>query len=206
MIVMGRASSPSKLIVGSIGLCLLLPASGQFAPDLRSGGFHAQGVTMSFYEGAELTPSMVVRADDIYTDYERKGFFRIGILPVGVMEGITFELHHPTYLTNSLAQMRGWPGSQAAKRLEFRKVTFVIFTGGTNRLESGRARFISGGRWELLDGVRLLVGTNQVVAPRATLQVAGKKSGQLVMATDPPSTNNLFILTEIRTTNQKEIP
>ena len=181
-------------------------AKAQFASDLLSGRFKARGVVTAFYERTELTPSMIVRADDIYTDYERKGFFRIGILPVGVMEGVTFELHHPESLTNSLAQMRDWLGSQAAKRLEFRKVNFMTFAGVTNRLESGRARFISGGRWELLDGVRLLSGTNQLAAPRATLQVAGNQCGQLVMATDPPLTNNLFVLTEIQTTNQKETP
>jgi hypothetical protein len=206
VIVMRRVSLLPKLLAGSIGLYFVLPASGQFASDLLSGRFKAQGVVTAFYEGAEQTPSMVVRADAIYTDYERKGFFRIGLLPVGIMEGVTFELHHPESFTNSLAQMRGWLGSQAAKRMEFRKVSFLTFAGETNRLESGRARFSSGGRWELLDGVRLLSGTNQVAAPHATLQVAGKQTGQLVMATDPPCTNNLFVRTEFPTTNQKEAP
>jgi len=195
-----------KLLIAVVAVFCCANAQAQFASDLLSGRFKAHGVVTAFYEKMEQTPSMIVRADDIYTDYERKGFFRIGILPVGVMEGVTFELHHPESLTNSLAQMRGWLGSQAAKRMEFRKVSFLTFAGETNRLESGRARFSSGGRWELLDGVRLISGTNQVAAAHATLQVAGKQTGQLVLATDPPCTNNLFVRTEFPTTNQKEAP
>ncbi len=178
----------------------------QFASDLLSGRFKAHGIVTAFYEAKEHTPSMIVRADDIYTDYERKGFFRIGILPVGVMEGVTIELHHPESLTNSFAALHTWVGAQAAKRFEFRKVKFLTFEGGTNRLESGRARLISNGKWALLDGVRFLSGTNQVTAPRATLQIAGEDTGRLILATLPPYTNNLFTCSEFQTTKRKENP
>lgn len=194
------------LLTGSIAFHLVGLAKGQFVSDLLSGRMKARGVVVPFFAGQEQTPSMIMRADRIYTDYERKGFFRIGILPIGVMEGVTFEILHPESATNSLAQLHRWLGPQAAKRLEFRKVNFLPFAGSTNHLASGRVRFVPGGRWELLDGVHLFSGTNQVEARHATLQVAGKQTGQLIMATDPPFTNNLFVRVEFPTTNQKESP
>jgi len=193
-------------LTASIGLFLISSPSTQFAGELFSGVAEARRLVTSFYSETEMTPSMVVRADRIYTDYQRKGFFRIGVLPIGVMEGVTFEVHRSQTVTNSLARLHEWLGSQAAKRLEFRKVSFLTFAGGTNRLESGSARVISDGKWELLDGVRLISGTNQVEAARATLQVAGEKTGQLIIATTPPLTNSLFARLEFPTANQKENP
>lgn len=195
-----------KLLFATVAVFCCATTQAQFASDLLSGRFKADGVVAPFYDGIEQTPSMVMRADAIYTDYERKAFFRIGVLPLGVMEGVTFELRRPESLTNSLANMRRWVGAQAAKRFEFRKVNFLVFEGSTNRLESGRARFISDGSWELLDGVRFHSGTNQVAAPRATLQIAGEHTGQFVMTTDPPYTNNLFARSEFPSAKQKENP
>lgn len=196
-----------KLLLGSLtAFHLVFSAKGQFASDLLSGRMKARGVVTALYTGAEQTPSMIVRADSIFIDYERKGFFRIGVLPLGVMEGVTFEVCRPELVTNSLVQLHDWIGSQAAKRFEFRKVSFLTLAGSTNRLESGRARIVSDGKWELLDGVRFRSGTNQFEAPRATLQVAGEKTGQIIMATTPPLTNNLFTRSEFPTTQQKEAP
>lgn len=195
-----------ELLFATVAVFCCATTQAQFASDLLSGRTRADGVVVPFYDVMDQTPSMVLRADAIYTDYERKGFFRIGVLPLGVMEGVTFELRRPTSLTNSLANMRRWVGAQAAKRFEFRKVNFLVFEGGTNHLESGRARFSSDGSWELLDGVRFHSGTNQVAAPRATLQIAGEHTGQFVMTTDPPYTNNLFARSEPLCAKQKENP
>ena len=189
------------ILTAATGFFLIFSASAQFAGNLFSGGAEARRVVTSFYGEMEMTPSMVVRVDRIYTDYQRKGFFRIGVLPMGVMEGVTFEVHRTETVTNSLAQLHDWLGSQAAKRFEFRKVSFLTFAGGTNHLESGRARVIADGQWELLDGVRLCSGTNQVVSSSATLQVVGERTGQLVMATSPPLTVNLFARIEFPTAN-----
>lgn len=147
---------------------------------------------------------MIVRADAIFTDYERKAFFRVGVFPIAVMEGVTVEIHRSESLTNSLASMRRWVGSQAVTRFEFREVSFLASEGGTNRLESGRARFTSDGKLDLFDGVRFLSGTNQATAPRATLQVAGKDTGRIIMTTDPPTTNNLFEFSEPPSLRHKE--
>ena len=176
------------------------------ASDLLSGQFKAHSITTAFYSGTERTPSVVVRVDDIYTDYERRGFFRVGVLPLGVMEGFNLEVRQSESVTNSLVQMQNWIGVQASKRLEFRNVKILTYGGGTNQLESSRGRIVSHGRWELFGKVRFFSGTNELVASSATLQVTGPQTGQLIFATAPPCTNNLFTRIEFSSSNQKETP
>jgi len=88
--------------------------------------------------------------------------------------------------------MHKWLWAVAAKRLELRRVKFLFPAPVTNRLETGRARVAAGGRLELFDGVSFVSGTNQMRAARGVLQITGEQSGQLIMETTPPWTNNLF--------------
>lgn len=191
---MGCPVSKTTGVLFSGIICLLL-ASGvnaQFASGLISGNWKARDLVIPFFIGTEQKPSLVVRAQKVYTDYERKGFFRIGVLPVGIMEGVTFDLRNLTSLTNSLARLHRWLGPGAVNRIEFRKATIQVSATLTNRLQAGRIRVLPGGKLELLDGVFFDTGTNHVQAMRATLQVAGEQTGMLVMATTPPWTTNFF--------------
>jgi len=154
-----------------------------------------KGAVIPIYAGLEQKLVMVVRVDKIYTDYQRKGFFRIGVLPIGVMEGVTFEVRNTESLTNFLVQLRHWFRPQAAGRLEFRQVTLQNTAPDSSRLQAGRMRVLSDGKWELQDDVRLYQGTNQIQANSAILQISGEQTGQIVLATTPPWTNNLFART-----------
>ena len=180
------------LLLACAALSLALPAHAQSAADLLSGRLSARGIVTTFYEGTEQPPSLVVRIESVHTDYQRKGFFRIGLLPVGVMEGIAFELNHPDNATNSLALLLQWLGPHSAKTLELRRLTLLVPVGATNRLESARARVGAGGKLDLFDGVSLVSGTNQLRAARGALQIAGAHAGELVLETVPPCTNNLL--------------
>ena len=110
------------------------------ASNMLSGEGKARGVVASFYSGTERTPSVVVRVDSIFTDYERKGFFRIGVLPMGVMEGFDLEVRHPKSITNSLAQTLRWINARAGKRLEFRKIKIFTEAGRRCQLASSQAK------------------------------------------------------------------
>jgi len=180
------------LFVSLLGCLAVCGACAQPAAAFLAGGFSLQGGVIGLYSGTGTEPATVVRLDRVYTDYESKGFFRIGILPIGVMEGVTFELQHPESVTNGLAQMHQWLGAKAAKRLELRRVKFLVSAPVTNRLETGRARVAADGKLALLDGVSFVSGTNQMQAARGVLQITGEQAGQLVMETTPPWTNNLF--------------
>jgi|ERR1035438_7169177 hypothetical protein len=180
------------LLASLLGCSALWQACAQPVADLLAGGFRLKGGVVSLYCGSELEPATVVRFEQVYADYESKGFFRIGALPIGVMEGVTFELQHPESVTNSLEQLQQWLRPKAAKRLELRRLSFLVSGPVTNRLETGRARLVSDGRLALFDGVSFVSGTNQMRAARGVLQIKGAQAGLLVMETSPPWTNNLF--------------
>jgi hypothetical protein len=180
------------LLLATALLSLALPAQAQSVADLLSGRFSTRGIVMSFYEGIEQPPALVVRIESVYTDHQRKGFFRIGLLPVGVMDGVALELNHSEYWTNSLAHLHQWLGPHSAKTLELRRLTLLVPAGVTNRLESARARVGAGGKLDLFDGVSLVSGTNHLRAARGALQVAGARTGELVLETIPPCTNSLL--------------
>jgi hypothetical protein len=182
-----------RLLIASLFGCLaLFQVCAQSAADLVAGGFSLKGGVIDLYGEAEGEPAMVVRLDNLYNDYQTKGFFRIGLLPIGVMEGVTFELRHPESVTNGLAQLHHWLGVKAAKRLELRRINFLVSAPVTNRLATGRARLAADGKLEMFDGVSFVSGTNQMQAARGSLQITGEQAGQLVMETTPPRTNNLF--------------
>lgn len=182
-----------RLVVASLFVCFAFcHACAQPAADLLAGGFRLKGGVFALYSGTEAEPATVVRLDRLYTDYESKGFFRIGVLPLGVMDGVTFELRHPESVTKSLAQLHQWLEPRAARRLELRRVSFVVSAPVTNRLETGRARLAAGGRLALFDGVFLVSGTNELRAARCVLQISGAQAGRLIIETTPPWTNSLF--------------
>lgn len=172
-----------------------LSMQAQSGGDLFSGSWKARDVVIPFFMAPEQEPSLVLRVEKIYTDYERRGFFRIGVLPVGVMEGVTFDVRQVASITNSLARLHRWLGPGAANRLEFRQVSLQIAGTVTKRLRAGRIQVLPGGKWELLDGVSFSEGTHNVQAAHATLQIAGEQTGTLVMAGTLPWTNNIFAFT-----------
>ncbi len=180
------------LLASLLGCCTLWRAYAQPASDLLAREFGLKGAVINLYAGTDLQPAVIVRLDQTYRDYERKGFFRIGLLPMGVFEGVTFEFPHQEFVTNGLAQVHRWLGPKAARRLELRRVAFLMPGPVTNRLESGRARLVVDGKLALLDGVNFMSGTNEMRAAHAVLQVTGAQAGQLVMETTSPWTNNLF--------------
>lgn len=190
------------LFIGMTSLLLVSSAQAQFASDFFSDNSGIRGAVIPIYLGKEQQPSMVVRFDKIYKDYQTKGFFRIGALPIGVVENATFEVRHIDSITNSLAQLSRWIGPQTANRLEFRKVTIQIDGSVTNRLQAGRIHVLPGEKWEMVDGVYFQSGTNQMRAARAILQIAGANAGNLSMASTPSCGTNLFAQPVIASSEQ----
>jgi hypothetical protein len=177
---------------GLLGWLTLFQVGARPATDLLADGSRLSGGVFDLYSGTEAEPAVVVHLEKAYTDYQSKGFFRIGLLPIGVMEGVTFRLQHPDSATNCLALMHQWLAGATAKRLELRRVSFLVSPPAAKSLETGRARVAANGRLELLDGVRFVAGTNQVRAARGVLQITGEQAGQLVLETTPPWTNSLL--------------
>ena len=134
------------------------------------------------YLGTSPKPAAVLKIDRIYTDYQRKGFFRIGLLPMVVADGVTFEFLQPGKIEETLSEMRAWLEPKAtSKVLELRKVTFNFPSAFQRKLMAKRVRLLEQGRWQLFDGVTYQNATNLAYAPRALLQVTGKHAGWLTL-------------------------
>jgi hypothetical protein len=172
-------------------LCFVLTKAGaQSVSDLLQQGVSVRRAVVPLYTTGSFKLSAVVRVDRAYMDYQRKGFFRIGMFPVGVLDGVTFEARDTADPFASLASMRRWLGTRAGQRIEMRRVKLLF--SPTNRLEAGLARCVAGDRWELLNGVRFVSGAGEIRAPRATLELGAPQGGRVVLETVPRTTNTFL--------------
>jgi hypothetical protein len=169
-------------------VCFLLCsqcARAQTLYDLLRRGGRVEHAVFPIYSQSDRQLCTVVNVDRVYLDYQRKGFFHIGLLPVGTLQGVTFEVRQSDTAAGTLAQLQHWLGG-GSSRMELRQVKFVF---QTNSLEAGRIQIRSHDQWNLLDGVRSFSGGNEAHADRAILQVSGERSGQVILETQPPTTN-----------------
>jgi hypothetical protein len=196
-----------KLLLASLVGCLAWwEACAQPGADFVVGGGGLEHGVITWYSDAEFTPSFEVRLEKAYTDYEAKGFFRIGVLPMAVLEGVSFKLEHPASVADTLAQMHQWLRTAAARRLELRRVSLLVSAPVTNLLYAGRARLATAGTLELLDGVEFTLGTNHLRSACGRLQITGQKAGQVILGTTPPYTMRLFGCDEtVKVTNERNL-
>lgn len=161
-------------------------ADNQNVLDLLQAGVSFHHATLPLYSGAPLKLYAIVRVDRAYTDYERKGFFRIGLLPVGVLDGVTYKVSDPTVEGGGVAPLCQWLNSSSARHVEMRRFTLVL--SPTNRLEAGVLRWLPNGSCELRDNVLFASNGRELRVSRATLTVAGQHAGELTLQTTPPTT------------------
>ena len=173
-----------------LGAFLLLPARGQSAADFLEQGWVMNHAVIPLYSEPGNSPAAIVRVDKVYTEYEKHGFFRIGALPIGVLEGVTFEAKDASPQGRNLERLASWLGADAGSHLELRGVRFIA--SPSSSLEAGRLRPTGRERWELSGGVAFVRGTNTLRADKATIQVTGPNAGLLILQTTPPSTNTFL--------------
>jgi hypothetical protein len=165
---------------------MFLDGQAETVMDILKPGCMVRQAVFPFYSQPERKLSTVVRVERAYLDYERKGFFHIGILPVGALEGVTIEVRDSRSAGDAFQQIQRWLGAGGGRRVELRQVKFLF---STNSLEAGKVECRAGDRWELLHGVRLVSGGNETRAQRATLQVSGRDAGQVALEGAPQVTN-----------------
>jgi hypothetical protein len=169
---------------------LLTKAGAQGVSDLLQQGLSVQHAVVPLYTPGAFKLSAVVRVDSAFMDFQRRGFFRIGMFPIGVLDGVTFEARDAADPMAGLASFQRWLATKAGQRIEMRRIKLVLST--TNRLEAGLARSAGGDRWELLNGVHFVSGDREIQAPRGLLNLAGPRGGQVVLETAPRATCPLF--------------
>lgn len=145
---------------------------------LGLAGTGANGLTSVEYDG--LTPVAQVHAGRLFVDYERHGFFRIGLLPFPAAENVQIQIRSADCLTNALFGLHSWnQPSVGARRLELRNLEIKMFGEKEPRLSAAVARVGQDGILELSTVSVLDAKGRQTSIPKAALQIAGSSAGWL---------------------------
>lgn len=140
----------------------------------------AEHLEIAEYNPGGLTPVTEIHATRIFMDYERRGFFRIGLLPVLVAENVRIEIQSVEGLTNALSNLRSWgkPGA-GVRRLKLKNLEIGI--GGENqpRLRAATGQIGNDGAMQLTSVSANDASGHQISAPAATLQLTGPAQGWL---------------------------
>ena len=124
-----------------VAICLFL-LSPQAAPQFRAGeilGSSAENVTLTEYD--DVRPIVRVHAARVFMDHEKLGFFRLGLVPLAVVQGVQVQIESARRLTNALANLSAWNRSPGSLRhLEFRDLEFSLLSDTEPRLRAVTAR------------------------------------------------------------------
>jgi hypothetical protein len=157
------------------GFCAAFPltvhAQAGFVPSLDDATFEK-------YDGLQLESRIHITRT--FVDHERWGFLKVGLAPIGVMEGVRVQILSAGSMTNALETLNTCNiPSAKTHRMEFRDLEISLMNEQTPRLRAESARI---GRFDTLELSHVsisngLLGT--VSISKATLQVSGPHSGRL---------------------------
>jgi hypothetical protein len=140
---------------------------------------------VALYGESELEPVAVFRAERIFSDYQRRGFFRIGALPLLVFDGLSIELHDPTQVSKALASLgaRFDARGDARKAVEGRDFCLSFVPEQDGRLRARRVRLESTTAWHLQEGTVHQAGAAPMPFRQGNLTITGPQAGQLTCET-----------------------
>jgi hypothetical protein len=183
-----------KLIFVSAALCALFE-SGVNADGLVEPT--ANDATISEYSSQDLSLVAQVHVARFFTDYEKRSFFRIGLLPISVAEDIHIQIKSAECLTNALFALHDWNQPSAGmRRLELRNLEITLSGEKQPRLRAASGRIGHDGAIELSTVSISDLSGRPTSIPKATLQVAGSFAGWLHWNLDGYP-ENLFVFRPI---------
>ena len=169
-----------SLFVASILLWLAVSQSdlhGQ--PSLNTPHTKIKGLVMAIYSDSSSKPVATFRAKKVFRSLQRRGFFRIGLLPMLVCDGVVVEFCETEGGTNALMNLPQSLKSQAGgAMIELREVEFRFPADSAPRLKAGIVRLQDNGQSQLLN-VDFQSPTKRFQVPSAVLQFSGEHAGQL---------------------------
>jgi hypothetical protein len=144
-----------------------------------------KGVAVPVYLDSRPEPAAILRADRIFRDYQRRGFFRIGVLPLVVFEGLNLEIREPERLSAALSAVSGQFAvkDNVKKAVEGREFTLRLGQEGDGQLRARRVRLEDGTVWRLQEGSVERAGAAAIAFRRATLTITGARAGELTCET-----------------------
>ncbi|HEV2329267.1 MAG TPA: hypothetical protein VGY56_10810 [Verrucomicrobiae bacterium] len=164
----------------SIGVfCLVIWLCGAvIAPAQMAFGPAMDDATMEAYHGVQLAGRIhITRA---YIDHKKFGFFRLGLAPVPVVDGVQIQVRSAESLTNVLQSLGSANlSSDKLRHLEFRNVEISLLNDKSPRLRADKARLIALNVLELSHVSISSALQGALTISRATLQVSGPDCGLL---------------------------
>jgi len=178
-----------------IGLGSIVPISAEPWP--LGSPAELKKAVLPVYLKSESRPLAVFRADRIYHDHQRRGFFRIGGLPLLVLQGLSLQLSDTNRLQETLHAASGHFHVTTGPKHAIEARNFSIVTTSQNKalVRAQLVHMDTDDVWLLQDGI---IATNQGTETgfrRATLKLAGPQTGELVLETSQgPIRANLISL------------
>lgn len=137
-------------------------------------------VTLCEYSPGNTSPIVEVHAANLFADYERWGFFRIGALPIMVADHVQVEIRSARYLGNALADLKRWdPTAAVSGHFELRNLEITLRGEKEPRLRARLGRPGSDGTLKLTNVTFREDSGKQIPISKATLQIAGPSAGHL---------------------------
>lgn len=148
----------------------IVQAQMQLSPSLDDA-------TLEKYQGLQLVSRIHITRT--YVDHGKWGFFKIALIPIQVVEGVSVQINSADSLTNALALVNSGRLSPAAGRhLELRKLEVSLLGENQPRLRADTATVARPGVLQL-SHVSVLNDGGTTSIPKATLQVSGPDCGCL---------------------------
>lgn len=166
----------------------------------------ARAIYLPLYAADQTTLAAVVRVAVARKDYQRRGFYRIGLLPVLVLEDVTIEVSREREFQQVLVlfeeQLRRLGRGQT---IELRRTVFSFLDEAQPRLRADSGRLQPDGQWRLQGNVQFTAGKECIRAVRAWLTPVGPEAGLLRLQTaEGVQVENLFSC-QCRTTNHLSV-
>ncbi len=178
-------SGLNRLVLFVLAVGVMGTGSCLAQPNWIGAGAKVSRGTITCYAPKELKPMLTLRLEQGYGDYQTRGFFRIGVLPLLVVEGLEVELHDAgrsfAALTNLPSLLGQSPNPKEA--LELRRFALVLPEPKRPVLTAQSVRILNGTTWQLRNGKLILHDGTEQLFRRAVLTVAGPHCGEFVCET-----------------------
>jgi hypothetical protein len=154
----------------------------------------AKDFTVSVYVPKGVSPQVEIHASGIFKDYERHGFFRIGLMPEMVVENVRIEVRSAEALTNVMAALHSWnrPGA-GARRLKLQHLEILLMGQISPCLRAAAGKIGNDGAIQLTSVSLADAAGRQKNLPAAALQLTGPTRG-LVYWNENGHTKSLVLI------------
>jgi len=171
------------------------------------GQMQIKGVLFPVYLDSDGQPVAICRAKHVFSDYQRRGFFRMGVLPLLVIDGFAIELRDASHLSPALTVV---PTHVVFKDFVRQAIEARDFSlSSTSRepflVQARLARLENSDLWRLQEGTVQRSNSAQLTFQRATLKISGPQAGQMTCETTS-GVIHIRLLSEAQAVTVKPLP